>query len=480
MQPAKPRTQIQRQPGVVLASGSLSMDHLSLEDRSRLMSAVTEWIVNRSGISGKPKPMVLANRSIAPSSSRKTSQPQAPDAAAGKLGSFRRIDAKHTSAPQVASTTQPVHQPKPVSDLQRSVEHVRRSIQDLEARLQGQSPLSNPPVSDMNTPKVWRRWIAFDSVWETRSAVWRSKASRFGIAFNFANAFPSGQQVWTDIDLILNIVDQIIVAAIGLSRSGDRIQLDVRQETEDSHWLQIAVRTSFVDSHKLTQGKLSFATGASPVVSEAVSSSIQKRASLLGGYVDQVVSRDQGTTWKLHLPADDLLTWLERSLSDDLLEVAEVVLVSTEPQSQDILMSQAMDRAFQSVLGIGQRAIMITPRRYLVASMGRMQSIAAIERRYQHQMKKFCASEIERLQSYLIRVTELGSLSTIVSRIQQKLHSKHTWSATPPKVGKPIGSEQVHRQIHTSHAIRPQLGASLRQPLTESRHTVSKRNDILK
>ena len=477
-----PHSSLTKQPGVFLAANSVSLDPLPLEERAQLLSALSEWIVNRSGITGKAKPVSLQ-------------QVTKPIVASPKL----RIDAGHRQelpGPALSSRHR---------QLQSSVDAVRSSMEKLEAKLKLHPPklqagphLSKPFKSleglgtwkakgeNLEQPKAWRRWIALDSVLQTRATIWRNKAARYGIGFNVSNAFPTGEQIWTDIDIVLNMIDQLFGSAISMSQRGDRIHLTIGQALDDPRWLELAIRTIPSPASSVQPPRLQVANKQiSPAPFERIASGLQKRASILGGYIDQVSSREQGTAWKIHLPADDLMSWLERSVRDELHHVTEVVLHTYDRQSQEHLVAQAMDRAFQAALGLGQRAIQITPRRYLVADIVPLQDMASMQRRYQLQLQRMSVAELKQPDQFVLRHHELGSLDSIVKRIHDRLTGQRSWSDSPTsqlhphseaalaKARNPLAFKQetfkpvnakpqdavpapnVARHVHGPHPLRP-------------------------
>lgn len=470
-----------RTPGIVYASGDTSLHQLSLEDRAKLLSGVSEWIVNRSGISGKPKPLRIdpvhavpgqkvggmvagAMPVVVPVKAESPVSAKSVPVDGGKVQRIDRVDtlsAGRVVGPKTLSSVLKFAsggERGVASPLSESVQSVRRSIHALEARLKG----SGPTERKQDGPRVWRRWIAFDSVWETRAAIWRSKASRYGLALDAVNEFPSGQQIWTDIDLILNVVDGILGTAIAASRSGGRLRLEIRQDPEDHRWLLIVIKANAIEAAKQAGLRLQFARqSVSPSNREYATSPLQKRISLLGGYVDQLESREQGTAWKIHLPADDLLGWLERAMADELMEVTEVVLESKEVSSQELLIAQGMDRAFQGTLAWGQRAILMTPRRYLVASLGKLQDRLSIEKRYQVQLAKLSLVDIVNPAGYTLQMTELGSLGALIQRIRERLGAKQVWEENRGVTGKerPMQGdlpreERAGSAVHAAHGLR--------------------------
>lgn len=470
---------VARTPGIVYASGETSLHHLSLEDRAKLLSGVSEWIVNRSGISGKPKPLRIDPVHAVPgqkvggmvadarpaTASMKTETQKSGKSVSVDGGKVQRIDRVDMLGAQAgAKSFSPVLKMASngergvANPLSESVQSVRRSIHALEARLKG----SGPTERKQEGPRAWRRWIAFDSVWETRAAIWRSKASRYGLALDAVNEFPSGQQIWTDIDLILNVVDGILGMAIAASRSGGRLRLEIRQDPEDPRWLLIVIRATAIEASKQAGLRLQFARqSVLPSNQEYATSPLQKRISLLGGYIDQVESREQGTAWKIHLPADDLLGWLERAMADELLEVTEVVLETGDLASQELLIAQGMDRAFQGTLAWGQRGILMTPKRYLVASLGRLQDRTAMEKRYQMQLAKLSLVDIANPAGYRLHMTELGSLGTLIQRIRERLGAKQVWEEKRvdsgmerPRQGAMRQEERAGSGVHGAHGLR--------------------------
>ncbi len=123
---------------------------------------------------------------------------------------------------------------------------------------------------------------------------------------------PTGQEHWTDIDAILNILDHLIAMAISKSQRGDRISIHVVPHADDDHWLQFSVRSGGVHSSAVAVDP----TGAAANSKESDKLELamaQKYAGMLGGYLDQLRSIEDGICWNLHLPTDDLLSWLHRA-----------------------------------------------------------------------------------------------------------------------------------------------------------------------
>ncbi len=72
-------------------------------------------------------------------------------------------------------------------------------------------------------PKIWRRWVRLDRVLESQASRWQSQASRLGVIVHFRFDAPTGQEIWTDVDIVLHIVDQFVASMIGRGKREARL-----------------------------------------------------------------------------------------------------------------------------------------------------------------------------------------------------------------------------------------------------------------
>ena len=457
---------------ILLTGGSISIQWLPESDQQKLLAAATELIVNRTS------PTV--DHAINSDPAMKADPTLAVD-----MAPIRRVDDEHdmTISSHLAHNIARFQ-----GQLRGSVNAIRQSILRLESKRRDQNfdnhrlvgkplgtglsnaqrekanvqrekgrpevasavptqergqasesksaadRLPSKPIHRNARPRMWRRWVRIDRYLELRETAWRSKAERFGIGLEMEYIAPTGQEHWTDIDAILNILDHLVAMAISKSQRGDRISIHVVPHADDDHWLQFSVR-----SGGKGQAMDAIHAKSSKDIEKLELAIAQKYAGMLGGYLDQLRSLEDGTCWNLHLPADDLLSWLHRANGVGHQSLIEITIVDPQSLKPDLKRSLILDRALQATFDMRDRVIQISPNRYLWSGVESNLDLQATLSRFKEQLEKIGgAIGVAAKHQINIHLQGLGDLSEVLRRIEHRLTASSNW--TPAPKTKPIAS----------------------------------------
>ena len=467
-------------PVTFLAGNSVSIDALPIATQEQLLAAASGLIVNRSGLSD----IHSSESSVRTSPILRADQAQLSPPAAHRSRELSRssqqlrrsIQSIRDSLKQIESQVHGIS-PRPMQPngnadrinrkpLSASAS-IQSSIQSLGNRLDlpkaESRPVSKPttnlakreetsPNSDRgneghNRPRVWRRWVRLDRILETQATRWQSQAARLGVRVNFRFDAPTGQEVWTDVDILLHIVDQFVASMLTNARRNDSISINVGSHPEDEHWMQIAVKGPVSPLNKTTtrtNSPLQMATA-------------RKCATMLGGFLDQVATQDNTLCWKVHFPVDDILSWMKRASTAEQHHVMEVELLASHAEVLETKHWMFADRAFQAGLDFRHRAIMIAPKRYLLTSHEPFTDVASLRRRFQLQLDRIGARLLAgESQTFDLRCQNLGSLNAILTRIHDRIQRESrglgaTRTSSTDKAATPV----IHSNVHQAHPFAP-------------------------
>ncbi len=311
-------------------------------------------------------------------------------------------------------------------------------------------PFTAVSGSRSTRPRMWRRWVRIDRYLELRESAWRNKAERFGIGLDMEYIAPTGQEHWTDIDAILNILDHLIAMAISHSQRGDRISVHVVPHADDDHWLQFSVRSGGVHS-SVAAVDPSSAAANSKEGEKLELAMAQKYAGMLGGYLDQLRSIEDGICWNLHLPTDDLLSWLHRASGVGHQSLIEITIVDPQALTPDLKRSLLLDRALQATFDLRDRLIQVSPNRYLWSGVDSHLDLQATLNRFKDQLEKIGgAIGIAAKHQINIHLQGLGSLDEVLRRIEHRLTASNQWQTAPKSIPTPpMASAPVSAKIRT-------------------------------
>lgn len=416
---------------IILTGGSISIQWLPESDQKRLLASATDLIVNRTGPIHDPLPMTENNHPV---------------------DAIRRLDEEHSHSSHS-------HLAEKIAEyqgqLRGSVDAIRQSIMRLESKLRNQEldridakpPIrtkieslgkkSSPPAATATNqpsstrPRLWRRWVRIDQYIELRERTWRSKASRFGMELDIEYLAPTGQEHWTDIDALLNIIDHLMAMAIGSGQRDDRISLHVVHHADDEHWLQFSIRSGRSERNAISPQRVPGSNHRRDRVDvgSLELAMAQRYATMLGGYLDQLASREDGVCWNLHLPADDLLSWLRRAAESGHQHMVEVTLIDSAPNAAELKRAILLDRSLQATLDSKGRVIQLAAHRYLWSGFDLRQDLSGVAKRFAVELERI-GGAIGMAAKHQIRVDlqPLGSLRDVLQKIDQRLAQKHPWT----------------------------------------------------
>lgn len=462
------------EPSTIVAGGALFLESLSEAQRAQLLSASSEWIVNRSPHQAAV-PRVDAKHTSPPRShlvrAEANAKRQLNDSLSSIRHSIQKLEAKirQTVPRRVETNPAPIAPPvqapsvfvpsiqaknfQPVAPKAQPAPSIPKSIAASADRIRAKGGDQSDPEG-MNRPRVWRRWVRLDQQLEARALQWRAKGLRYGVQVAFHYEAPSGQEAWTDIDAVLHIFDHLIGSSMKNSLRGDTVEIIVRNHTEDPEWIQIAIRNKTISKPKNAPS-----TGdANDTKDHAIAT---KFASMLGGYIDQTSTVDSGRCWKLHLPADHLLSWLNRSNEAEHKHVLELEIVDLTNSDRVESLEKLVDRAVQATIGIRHKIIMIAPRRYLIACLDDHADTSALRHRFRLQLDRIGGTSFPTASiRFDLRIQSIGLLAPILKKINQRLAENHVDAKGASKLSigatasKPIGSNQAPTGIDTNPAKR--------------------------
>lgn len=297
-------------------------------------------------------------------------------------------------------------------------------------------------------PRIWRRWVRLDRILEAQAMRWQAQASRLGMILEFQFDAPTGQEVWTDVDVILHIVDQFVAVMLSKGKRGATIAIQTSIHPEDEHWMQIAVRGSALASPD--RGGL--------VGHPAVFAVARKFATMLGGFLDQFSGNESGVCWKFHFPVDDVLSWMQRAKLAEHQYLAEVELLASHAEALDMKHWAFADRAFQAGMDLRDRAIQIAPRRYILSSSDPFTDVSNLRKRFQLQLDRIGANLLAgHSQQFDLRCQQLGRLNDILGQIMDRIRHETQPASSKIKTQFPSSrSTPNDAKLHAPHAAPSQ------------------------